>query len=609
MRHHLFLFILLLVQLPPAVAVPVNQLAGHPSPYLAMHGHDPVMWQLWGPEVLQRAKREGKLIFVSSGYYSCHWCHVMQRESYRDQEIARRINAHFIAVKVDRELEPALDAQLVEFVKMTQGQAGWPLNVFLTPDGYPLLGFTYLPRDRFAALLDQLQRRWQSERQRLSELARQGVEDLRALKASTNTGTAALDDSLTALLESSRLLRDDMSGGFGEQAKFPMTPQLSALLDVHAARRPERLKEFLVLTLDQMAGQGLRDHIGEGFFRYATDPAWQVPHFEKMLYGNAQLSMLYLKAADILEAPRYREIGLATLDFILDNMSAGDGAYVASFSAVDDQGREGYYYLWSDETLKKLLDTEELRAARAYWNMQGVPPFEYGHLPTVKHGRAEVARELDMPLQRLNTLLAGARAKLLKERSRRSLPVDSKRLAGWNGLVLSALAQAYGATGDARYRQAARALADYIGRVFRDGDRLLRAADRGRPLGSAGVGDYALLARGLYDWSQAGDRRAGRPVAGLVRQGWRRFFRDGRWHRNEAPLVASLGGKTALESGPLPSASAVLTALALHHPELKEDKRLQARVRDHLQAVRTRLGAELFWYADYVTLLTGQSLR
>ncbi len=568
--------LLLVWQCAAAAAPATNQLAGHPSPYLAMHGTDPVAWQLWRPAVLERARREGKLVFVSSGYFSCHWCHVMQRESYRDPDIAARLNAHFVAVKVDRELEPALDARLIEFVELTRGRAGWPLNVFLTPEGYPLLGFTYLPPKRFAALLDELQQRWRSGRESLTALARQGVEELRARKTRMDAGVPVEGDALRALVEASRDLRDDLAGGFGQQTRFPMAPQLSALLDAQAASGDEALADFLVLTLDQMAGRGLRDHLGEGFFRYTTDPDWLVPHFEKMLYTNAQLAMLYLKAAQVLGRPRYRDIGLRTLDFVLDRMAAGDGAFLGSFSAVDDQGREGYYYLWSVADLERLLDKDELRAAQAWWNLRGAPAFEYGHLPVALRSRAEVAEELGLKATRLDRLLASAKRKLLAERSRRTLPVDTKRLAG------------------------------AIGELFLADGGLRRSAKGGRALGSAGAEDYALVARGLYDWSLVGEDSAGAAVPDLVRQGWKDFYRDGRWYRSESGLVATLGGKLALESSPLPSASATLTALALQHPLLAKDAALQKRVRDHLARVRAQLGEGLFWYAEYAPLLAAE---
>ncbi|HHO68601.1 MAG TPA: thioredoxin domain-containing protein, partial [Gammaproteobacteria bacterium] len=555
MRHWLPA-LLLVWQCAAAAAPAANRLAGHPSPYLAMHGRDPVAWQLWSPEVLERARREGKLVFVSSGYFSCHWCHVMQRESYRDADIAARLNRHFVAVKVDRELEPALDAQLIEFVELTRGRAGWPLNVFLTPEGYPLLGFTYLPPERFAALLDDLQQRWQTERESLTALAREGVEELRARKSLMDAGVPVDGDALRALADASRGLRDDLAGGFGQQARFPMAPQLSALLDAEAALGDEALAGFLVLTLDQMAGRGLRDHLGEGFFRYTTDPDWLVPHFEKMLYTSAQLSMLYLKAAQVLDRPRYRDIGLRTLDFVLDHMAAGDGAFLSSFSAVDDQGREGYYYLWSTADLERLLDQDELRAARAWWNLRGTPAFDYGYLPVAGRSRAEVAGELGMKPDRLERLLASAKRKLLAERGHRALPADGKRLAGWNGLVLSALARAWQAGGEPRYRRAGRALVAAIHKLFLVDGGLRRSAQGGRALGSAGAEDYALVARGLYDWSLVDESSAGAAVPGLVRRGWNDFYRGGRWYRSESSLVATLGGKLALESSPLPSASA-----------------------------------------------------
>ncbi|MDH3451434.1 MAG: DUF255 domain-containing protein, partial [Gammaproteobacteria bacterium] len=263
-----------------------NELRGNRSPYLAMHGDDPVAWREWGLPALQEARRSGRLLFVTSGYFTCYWCHVMQRESFLDKEVASTLNDNFIPVVVDRELLPALDARLIDFVERTRGAAGWPLNVLITPQGYPLVGITYLPRDTFLQFLHNVRQRWAAERDELSALAKHAAEQIRQQRSA-----AAEDPSAKTLLSAMRRqlesVADDLNGGFGQQNKFPMTPQLFALLRIYAATGDPALGEFLSLTLERMAYRGLNDVIGGGFFRYTVDPDWREPHFEKMLYDNA----------------------------------------------------------------------------------------------------------------------------------------------------------------------------------------------------------------------------------------------------------------------------------------------------------------------------------
>lgn len=588
-----------------------NQLADHASPYLAMHGHDPVAWQDWDPALLERARQENRLLFISSGYFSCHWCHVMQKQSYQDTAIAALLNRHFLPVKIDRELEPALDAYLIEFVELTRGHAGWPLNVFLTPDGYPLTGFTYLPKARFHEFLQALSDRWQKEPGQLADLARRGTEEIiSAKRGAIGRKSSAQRDPVQAFLAGSREMADELSGGFGQQTKFPMVPQLEVLLEQVRQRGSDSSAEFLRLTLEKMADLGLRDHLGEGFFRYVTDPHWQVPHFEKMLYDNAQLARLYLNAGETLDEPRFREIGLATLDFILQRMAAGDGAFVSSFSAVDNEGREGFYYQWSQPDLRRALTDDEFTALSAYWNLQGNDALEYGYLPVIAARPAVIAHRLELPGDRLDGLIASAKGKLLKLREARHLPVDDKRLAAWNGLLLTTLARAVTLIGSARYKTAAERLAVYLSEKLWDGQKVLRAVGKQGALGRASVEDYALVARGLADWARVSGRQRYQSLASrLVSDGWRRFYRQQRWYHSDRATLPGLGGSLALSDNPLPSASAVLTGLALNMPALRHDAALQKKVNEHLGLVRASLLDELFWYPGYVALSGTGSTR
>ena len=585
-----------------------NQLANHPSPYLAMHGHDPVHWQVWGKAAVQLAKKLNRPLYISSGYFSCRWCHVMQRESYQDPAVAALLNHYFVPVKVDRELEPALDAHLIEFVQLTRGSAGWPLNVFLTPEGYPMLGMTYLPKDQFLSVLKQMKERWQSGPDELRRIAQDALVEWQGMRnadhASDKTPLASPAPLGPKLVAQAGKLMDEMSGGFGQQNKFPMTPQLKALLDVRRQGKPDKhLDNFLRLTLDKMARQGMHDLVGGGFFRYVVDPNWQVPHYEKMLYDNTQLVSLYLQAASDFRDAGYRDTAFETLDFLLSDMWRANH-FISSFSAVDGQGREGAYYLWTDEELKKLLSKDEFRLVKLAWFDNNVARSAWGKLPRWQMTEAELVKRTGKAPAALHRSFARIRQKLLKARKSRSLPADGKGLAAWNGLALTALADAVEAGGDAKYRHHGDQLADYLAKVLWDGERLVRALNSGRVLADASLQDYALVAKGLQDWGRvSGDRQYTQLAGRLARIAWARYYRKGRWLETDAPLIPMLNGKVALDDNPLPSATALVTGVSLTNKDLKQDKKIRQAVSDHLARVRARLSDSIFWYASYVEWL------
>ena len=592
----------------PASAAFKNQLADHPSPYLAMHGHDPVHWQIWGKDAVQLAKKLNRPLYISSGYFSCRWCHVMQRESYQDPQVAELLNHYFVPVKVDRELEPALDAHLIEFVQLTRGRAGWPLNVFLTPEGYPMLGMTYLPKDQFLSVLKQMQERWQSGPDELRRIAEDALVEWQGMRNSgVNSAEApvALPAALgPKLVTQAGKLMDEMSGGFGQQNKFPMTPQFKALLEVRKRSKADgHLDDFLRLTLDKMARQGMHDLVGGGFFRYVVDPNWQIPHYEKMLYNNTQLVSLYLQAATDFKNTGYRDTAFETLDFLLNDMWRSNH-FISSFSAVDGQGREGAYYLWTDEALKKLLSKDEFKLVKLAWFDNNVARSAWGKLPRWQMTEAELIKRSGRSLTDLHHSFLIIRQKLLKARKARSLPADGKGLAAWNGLALTALADAVEAGGDAKYRQHGDQLARYLATVLWDGKRLVRALNSGRVLADASLQDYALVAKGLQDWGRvSGDRQYTQLASRLARIAWTRYYRKGRWLETDAPLIPMLDGKVALDDNPLPSATALITGVSLTNDGLKKDKKIPQAVSDHLERVRAQLSDSIFWYASYVEWL------
>ena len=554
-----FLILLLLLT---GGAHAANRMAGHPSPYLALHAGDATDWRVWDAAALREAKRSNRLVMVSLGYFACHWCHVMQRETWADPDAARLINRHFIPVKVDRETHTALDARLQRFAQQTRQRSGWPLTVFLTPDGDPLYAMLYEPRDEFMRIAEALAGRWREDAAGLTALAREAA----------RPPSAAPRVALPADFErAARGAMDPLLGGFGDGAKFPLTPRLDALLVLEARRPLATRREFLRGTLDHMAAGGLRDHVGGGFFRYTVDPAWQEPHFEKMLYDNAQLARLYLDAARVLQEPAYLEVARDTLDFLLAGMAEG-AAYAASLSALDGDGVEGGAYLWQDDTLRGLLADDEYAVVARVWGLHLASPFP-GHLP-LRHVEPETHER---------EIYARALQRLRHARGERAVPRDGKLLAGWNGLALSALAAA--ADLDPAYRRAADALFAFARDTLMTPQGLRKGVAAGQSLGVGELEDYAYLARGLLDYAAATDTAAARSLAALlVRQAWSRF-RGPRGLRLEASSLVS-GEADAWHDGNTPAPAALLVATTLELDEPRTRRLAEAELKRALRDAR-----------------------
>lgn len=587
-----------------AAAAPLtNRLANSPSPYLALHGADPVAWQEWSAETVERARTEGKLLYVSVGYFSCHWCHVIQRESYRNADIARFLNAHFIPVKVDRELDPALDAQLVEFAERTLGRSGWPLNVFVTPDGHPLYATLYHPPAELLGILRKLDELWRADPKRLMDLAR--VEDVRPAGLGVPEMNAARVRELVAATRTAILADADVvQGGFGQQSKFPQVPQLRFLLDDYARNPDTQVAEFLRLTLDAMAQNGLADHVGGGFFRYTVDPSWKTPHFEKMLYDNVELAGLYLDAARVLQRDDYRAIGVRTIDFMLDELRTEQGGFIAALSAVDDHEIEGGYYLWDAAQLESVLTADELAAYRLSAGMTDAPPFEHGWLPRRELSAAEVARRLKRSPSETGALLRSAEAKLRAARAGRGLPRDTKVIAAWNGRMLSTLVAAATITGERRYREAALALRDLLATSLWDGRSLARMRVGGRAVGTVTLEDYAYVAAGLADWAlYANDDRSLKLAHSMATTAWDRFYGKGGWRFEEASLLAGVSGQDVISDGPMPSPSAVLIGTSLRLAGRTGDDRLRQQALAAANSGAGLIHDNPFWFATPVAVL------
>jgi hypothetical protein len=573
-----------------SIVLPDNKLAGSPSPYLAMHGKDAINWQTWSPETFDLAKRSGRLLFVSVGYYACHWCHVMHRESYENPQIAAYLNAHFIPVKVDRELNTGLDDELQRFTANVIHQGGWPLNAFVTPEGYPLSVVLYQRPEDFLKTLNRIEGRWSTEAEKLASLARVAAPHPAPLSiAQYDQGER--EALLKSFLDSVQVEADPLLGGFGEVSKFPHVPQLNLLLTIQTKLPDPKSEAWLRLSLNSMADRALRDHIYGGFFRYTTDPGWSVPHFEKMLYDNTQLAVLYLRAAEVFNEPRYQDVARTTLDFMLTVLhDSSSGGFYSSTSAVDNQGREGAAYLWSDESLKAVLSPEELKVARKVWQLDH-SPFDTGdHLPAdyeqVKGDEREV--------------ISNSYRKLRAARPNIDVPVDKKMLTGLNGMALSAFSRAAGL--DDRYRKAAIELYQFLASQWRNG-RLRKGQFGNQILPDAELEDYAYGARGLLDFAKAfKNQRAESLARQWAKQGWKIFSGLSGWKRDKASLLKSTQPGAVLEDGVIPSPSAVLIAvsLRLNNPELA--KKAQRALGWRSEAMQR----DPFAYPGQIGLLNGR---
>jgi uncharacterized protein YyaL (SSP411 family) len=567
-------------------AAPANRLAGLPSPYLALHANDPVAWRPWNAEALAEARRRKVPLLVSVGFFACRWCHVLHRESYLDREIAALINRHFIPVKVDREIDGALDAALQEFAGRTAGRRGWPLQVLVTPEGYAAAAGFYEPPAAFRATLAEWAARWDRDPAALQRAARLASPPPPPAQIARATPDGALAAALAARFADEALERaDPLRGGFGMAAKFPFAPQLLALLELYRRPGGERLGEALRLTLEQMRTQGLRDHLWGGFFRYTVDPDWREPHFEKMLADNALLALVYLRAARALDEPRYREVALETLGFMRRELrDAPSGAFASGLAAYDARGREGARYLWRSARLAQLLPEAERAAVARVWDLGSVPARPLGHL----------ALEAVAPTDVERTRLRRAYERLRASREGALPPRDSKLLAGWNGLALLAFSEA--APHDARARKDAAALRAFVARALWDGKGLRKLA--GAPLAGE-LEDYAFVAWGLARYGDLTADAADRALAvAVARAGWDRFFNEG-WLQQERPLLAGLGRELVVVDTHLPSPSAALILASL---ELG-DAALAARAREAL-SLRERPPVDgAFGWATHVTAM------
>ena len=479
-----------------------NRLAQESSPYLLQHAHNPVDWYPWGPEALERAGAEDKPILLSIGYSACHWCHVMERESFEDEETARVMNENFVNIKVDREERPDLDGIYMQAVQAMTGSGGWPMTVFLTPEGDPFYGGTYFPpEDRhgmpgFPRVLGAVAEAYRERKANVQEAGQKLSLQLREVSQAPAAQDPLTQDILHEAQRALVVRFDWTNGGFGQAPKFPQPMTLEFLLRYYKRTGHAQTLEMVELTLEKMAGGGIYDQLGGGFHRYSTDERWLTPHFEKMLYDNALLVRLYLHAYQATGKPLYRRIVEETLDYLLREMTTSEGGFYSSQDA-DSQGVEGKSFVWSREEVDTALG-EGAEAFARYFDISSTGNWEGHNILNVKEG------EPLEPEGQLAELLKRGKEKLLRLRGERIPPGrDDKILAAWNGLALAGLAEAACVLDREDYRQAAEKAAAFLLAKLRPQGRLLRTYREGQAKLLGCLEDYSFLIDALLVMHEA----------------------------------------------------------------------------------------------------------
>ncbi len=540
----------------------INRLILEDSPYLLQHAHNPVDWYPWSDEAFAQARAQDKPIFLSIGYSTCHWCHVMERESFENPAIAALLNQHFIPIKVDRESHPDVDEIYMTAVMLISGHGGWPMSSFLTPQGKPFFGGTYYPPDQFSDLLRQVTQVWTQQRRQVEEqaarIAAAVAEDNRLSGGSKNFDPDIPRRAVSALGE----LFDEIQGGFGQAPKFPQEPWLFLLLDQSERYSDPKALEMLTTTLDHMLQGGIYDQIAGGFHRYSTDYEWLVPHFEKMLYNQAHLSRVYLGAWRLTGQERYRRVVLQTLDYVLREMTHPRGGFYSATDA-DSEGEEGRFFTWTLGEIREVLSPEDAELAKSLYSLSRIGNFEGRNILHLGHSLETYAEQHALDIDKLRPRLDRINRQLLEARNQRVPPLrDDKVVTAWNGMMITAFAEAADLLGSERYLEAAQTAAEYLWQNNRRGEgRLWRVHLDGRSSIAAAQEDYAYFAEALialYDLT--GDGRwlqRAEELAGALLERFRDA--DGGFYMNEADAGLTAMGRPRDDGGDsaIPSGSSV----------------------------------------------------
>ncbi len=578
----------------------MNRLANATSPYLLQHAHNPVDWYEWGDEALERARAESKPIMLSIGYAACHWCHVMERESFEDAETAQLMNEWFVSIKVDREERPDLDQIYMDAVQAMTGHGGWPMTVFLTPDGKPFYGGTYFPdEDRhgmpsFTRVLTAVHDAWESTREDVLQQADALVQHIDRAVTPHEREHDLHVVTLDAAMDKLRETFDAEWGGFGGAPKFPQPMLLDFMLRMNARGAGDALS-IARATLARMARGGMFDQAGGGFHRYSVDRAWMVPHFEKMLYDNGQLLRLYTRAWIVTRDDAHERTAIATADWLLREMRHESGGFYSSLDA-DSEGVEGKFYVWNLQELRDACGTADADVAAAYWSVTPAGNWEGTNVLWTPREDDEVAKQLEMPVEEMLAIVERCRSVLLEVRSRRVRPAtDDKVLAAWNGLAISGLAEA-GRTFDRDdYVEAATRAGDFVLREMRDpSGRLQRSWRDGRTSGPGFLDDHALMTAALLDlYETTFDERWFAEARRLCDDAIRLFSDNdaGGFFDTGSDAGSLVLRPKELFDNAVPSGNAVMAEVLLRIGALTGETLLEARAERYLKLLQPAMGA------------------
>lgn len=586
-----------------------NRLQNCSSPYLQQHANNPVDWYPWGEEALRKARDEDKPIFLSIGYSTCHWCHVMARESFEAPDVADFLNQYFVPIKVDREERPDLDMLYINAVQLMTGSAGWPLSVFLTPELVPFYGGTYFPPNSqrgfpsFMFILKQIRDAWQNQRADIESRTDKVTE---ALSQSVQTGKRSAKEAFDSeqLKTACQQLQESIDhewGGFDGAPKFPPHGALQAFLQRYTAEPDDELLESIELTLRRMAEGGIYDHVGGGFHRYATDQKWRLPHFEKMLYDNALLADVYLKAYQLTGNTFFEQTALETINYIMRDLQTPGGGFCAAEDAESEEG-EGAFYMWNAKQIDDTLEEYEAELIKMYY---GIPAGRPSTL-NIQMSAAELATEYACPEEEMTNRLYACRRKLLDKRSERARPgCDDKVIASWNGLAISALVRGYDVTGQDEIRKGAEKAAEFAVNELITEERVYRSWRNGKTSDIPGyLDDYSALANALLDLYQSTFNlkwfRTAEKICSLMRRQFLNPDTEELYYTSadHAHLLTHLqpGPDIPLPSG---AASAALALLKLGH--LKTDSRFikegETILQQRLNIAKKQPGAFMFTLA------------
>lgn len=588
-----------------------NALIHASSPYLLQHAHNPVNWEEWHPELWEQAKQKDRLVLISIGYSACHWCHVMERESFEDEQTAALMNSIFINVKVDREERPDVDMVYMDACQLMTGRGGWPLNVICLPDGRPVYAGTYFPNENWQQAILQLQALWQTDKAKADEYAKkvfQGISQMNAVHLEPSQTFSK--SSIGALYQQLSEGFDWEEGGANRVPKFPLPNQYEWLLDYHLQTSDEEAKDFVNLSLLKMANGGIYDHLRGGFCRYSTDGHWFAPHFEKMLYDNAQLVSLYSRAFGITDAPLYREIVQDTLRFCYTELSNG----VAYYSALDadSEGIEGRYYVFTHQELAQCLNEEELTFAETLFSCTETGNWEHGYnILFRKLAPLQVLQTLNIDVTSFTVLLKTVKSKLLAFQQQRPRPgLDYKIITAWNGLMLKALSDAGTYLNEKNYIEQAETLANWMtAELWQDG-QLYRIYSLNKKSVKGFLEDYACFAEGLLALFSATGKEEYATLAMELTEAAIKRFRDpetGIFYFSPNDGEALLLRKTDLGDDVINSASSVMAHVLCKLGTIYQRAGMMRMGYQMLDAARTQLKAHPGWYSNWGRLALAES--